>query len=213
MADSRQPEDAVQEGIQDRPAFSWPGRRRAEQAAEAADRAAIQGLERLRGKADARQEEAAESDAPAPENGEGLRDPVFEATQQLRDAIRIEAHEIRELLRAEREGLEQAIQRLQDLIAEARGGLLTDGESVGRMTDLPPTEEMVVDLNEASHADLRAVGMSETQASRVIRHRDFWGDFHSVSDLDQVPGFAPETRAELDRRLNVGRLEEPSDHH
>jgi DNA uptake protein ComE-like DNA-binding protein len=67
-----------------------------------------------------------------------------------------------------------------------------------------------VDLNEASHADLRAIGMSETQASRVVRHRDFWGNFQFVSELDHVPGFSPATRAELAHRLSVWRhAEEP----
>lgn len=203
MADNRKPEDAVDKRVQDRPAFSWPGRRRAEQAAAAAESAAHQGLERLRGKSDVEQDDATGSAAPEIDDRDGLRNLVFEATQQLRDAIRIEAHEIGELLRAERESLEEAIHSLQELIAEVRGGALMDQESVSGTDQLPASQEEVADLNGASHADLCAIGMSETQASRVIRHRDFWGDFRSVSELDHVPGFAPEIRAELEQRLSV----------
>jgi DNA uptake protein ComE-like DNA-binding protein len=205
MAEDSKPEDAVDERVQNRPAFSWPGRRRAEEAAAAAEKAALQGLERLRGKSDVERDDATGSAAPEIEDGDGLRELVIEATQQLRDAIRIEANEIGGLLRAERESLEQAIQSLQEQIAEVRDGALMEQDSGGETDQLPPSQEEVADLNEASHADLCAIGMSETQASRVIRHRDFWGDFHSVSELDHVPGFAPAIRAELEQRLSVGR--------
>ena len=168
----------------------------------------MQGLERLRGKSPPEPADVPESNAPDPGDGDALRAIVFEATQQLRDAIRLEAHEIGELLRAERESLEEAIESLHELIAEARETGVTEEDDVEGTGHAPPPEGVMVDLNEAGHADLCAAGMSETQASRVIRHRDFWGSFDAVSELEHVPGFSPEHRAELERHLSVGTDEE-----
>lgn len=211
MADITESEDATDERGQQRPAFSWPGRRRADEAAEAAEKAALQGLERLRGRTGAeRVDVPATSDPQArgQADSDELRALVFEATQQLRDAIKIEANELGRLIRAEHDTLRQAIESLQELTSELRPAAPVEPaepeEEVSQAEQLPPAEETTpIDLNEASHADLCALGMSETQASRVIRHRDFWGEFHSVSELDHVPGFSPATRAELDERLTV----------
>jgi DNA uptake protein ComE-like DNA-binding protein len=168
----------------------------------------LQGLERLRGRSSAEQrDDEAAPVAPGARNGEDLRGLVFEATNQLRDAIKIEANEIARILQAEHETLVEAIESLEEQIAELRGAPPTETESEIATAQLPPAEDPV-DLNEASHADLCAIGMSETQASRVIRHRDFWGGFHSVSELDHVPGFSPEIRAELDERLIVWKDDE-----
>jgi DNA uptake protein ComE-like DNA-binding protein len=205
MTDTRASDDASNERGQQRSAFSWPGRRRADEAAEAAERAALQGLERLRGKTSA---EPLNAPARGPGKGDELRPLVFEATQQLRDAIKIEANEIGRLIQAQQESLQQVIESLQDLTSELRAAAPAETESVSQDEHLPPPKETPVDLNEASHADLCAIGMSETQASRVIRHRDFWGNFHFVSELDHVPGFPPEMRAELDQRLSVWRDDE-----
>lgn len=213
MTDIRESEDAINERGQHRPAFSWPGRRRADEAAEAAERAALQGLERLRGRTSAEKLDApAAHDAHARGlgNGDELRALVFEATQQLRDAIKIEANEIGRLIQAEQETLRHAIECLEELTSEWRSAEPADTKGASPTEDLPPAEGIPVDLNEAGHADLCAIGMSETQASRVIQHRNFWGDFHSVSELDHVPGFSPATRAALDQRLNVGTEDEES---
>lgn len=203
--DIRESDEAINERDQHRPAFSWPGRRRADEAADAAERAALAGLERLRGRTN---EEP--PDAPARDSGERheLRRLVFEATQQLRDAIKIESNEIGRLVQAQQEALERAIESLQDLTSELKAANPAETEGVSEEEHLLPPGEESVDLNEASHADLRAIGMSETQASRVIRHRDFWGNFQLVSELDHVPGFSPAIRAELEQRLSVWRHDE-----
>jgi len=205
MRANKDSDDTIKDRDQHRPAFSWPGRGRADEAAEAAERAALQGLERLRGRTSSEQ-----LDAPARGPGDSyeLRALVFEATQQLRDAIKIEANEIGRLIRAEREMLKQTVESLQELTSELRAAAAAETKSVSRAEHRPPPEQISVDLNEASHADLRAIGMSETQASRVIRDRDFSGDFKSVSELDHVPGFSPAVRAELYRRLTVRRADE-----
>jgi DNA uptake protein ComE-like DNA-binding protein len=208
MTDIRRSDEALQERDQDRPAFSWPGRRRADEAAEAAERAALQGLERLRGRTSA--EPLASPDQQARElvSREELRALVFEASQQLRDAIKIEANALSELMRSQHEELKETVESLRDLASELRPVFPLGDES--EVETLPQPREVSVDLNSASHADLCSIGMSETQASRVIRHRDFWGDFQSVAELDHVPGFSPDSRVELDERLVVYRDDEES---
>jgi len=195
MEDGRATEDSAAEPAEGRPAFSWPGRRRGEQAAEAADRAALRGLERLRARSEVPPE------PPPPEQEDELRALVVEATEQLRDEIRAEGRRIELLLEAERERLEEVVQDLYGVIARLEGA----GASVPAVEERPelPESEESVDLNSAGPAELHGIGMSQTQASRVIRHRDFWGEFHSVSELAHVPGFAPELREELEHRLHV----------
>jgi DNA uptake protein ComE-like DNA-binding protein len=46
-----------------------------------------------------------------------------------------------------------------------------------------------VNLSDASFEDLRSLGMSVTQAKRVLDYRDRLGGFDSIDDLDFVPGF------------------------
>jgi competence ComEA-like helix-hairpin-helix protein len=45
-----------------------------------------------------------------------------------------------------------------------------------------------LDLNSASLEELRDVGMSVTQANRVLAYRERLGGYESVDDLDAVPG-------------------------
>ena len=156
----------------------------ADEAAEAAEKAALQGLERLRGRTGVERRDGPEASDPQARgqgDSEQLRGLVFEATQQLRDAIKIEANELGRLIQAEHDTLRQAIEALQELTSELKAAAPAEPEEVGHAEQLPPAKEAVpIDLNEASHSDLCAIGMSETQASRVIRHPDFWGEFQSV---------------------------------
>ena len=46
----------------------------------------------------------------------------------------------------------------------------------------------MLSLNDASFDELRDIGMSVTQAKRVIRYREEH-EFQSVDELDRVPGF------------------------
>jgi hypothetical protein len=57
-----------------------------------------------------------------------------------------------------------------------------------------------VSLRAARFEDLRALGMSVTQANRLLRYRDEKG-VDSVARLDEVPGFPGAFRAELQARL------------
>ncbi len=54
----------------------------------------------------------------------------------------------------------------------------------------------VLDANKATFEQLRGLGMSVTQATRVIAYRERAEGFESIDDLDTVPGFP---KALLDR--------------
>ena len=44
-------------------------------------------------------------------------------------------------------------------------------------------------LSEADFDELRGLGMSVTQAKRVMRYREERGGFSTLDELDRVPGF------------------------
>ena len=60
-----------------------------------------------------------------------------------------------------------------------------------------------VDLNAASYDELRGLDLTITQARRVIAYRERSGGFSSLDQLDDLPGFPDEVRAELKRRLKL----------
>ena len=47
----------------------------------------------------------------------------------------------------------------------------------------------MVSLSDASFDELRDIGLSVTQAKRVIRYREENDGFRDVGELDRVPGF------------------------
>ena len=55
-------------------------------------------------------------------------------------------------------------------------------------------------LSAATFDDLRALGLSETQSNRVLRHRSD-GSVDSVAGLETVPGIPRATLVELQRHL------------
>ena len=60
-----------------------------------------------------------------------------------------------------------------------------------------------LDLNTASYDELRGLDLTITQAKRVIAYRERSGGFSSLDQLDDVPGFPDEVRAELKRRVRL----------
>jgi DNA uptake protein ComE-like DNA-binding protein len=58
-----------------------------------------------------------------------------------------------------------------------------------------------VSLNSGSFEDYRGLGMSVTQAKRVISYREELDGYSSVDDLDRVPGFPAAFLAELKPQL------------
>jgi hypothetical protein len=67
----------------------------------------------------------------------------------------------------------------------------------------PPPVPDRIDLNAAGFDDLRAAGLSVTQAKRFLAHREGIGGFRSLDQLDSVPGFPRELIAELQQRATV----------
>jgi competence protein ComEA len=60
-----------------------------------------------------------------------------------------------------------------------------------------------VNLSTATFDDLRDLGLSVTQAKRVIDFRDRLGGFDSLDDLDYVPGFPKAALNDLKSRLTL----------
>lgn len=61
----------------------------------------------------------------------------------------------------------------------------------------------LVNLNEATFEQLRAMDMSVTQATRVIAYRERQDGFDSIDDLDSVPGFPRPFLEKLKRQLST----------
>ncbi len=60
-----------------------------------------------------------------------------------------------------------------------------------------------VSLTSGTFDDYRAMGMSVTQAKRVVAYREQGSGYSSVDDLDNIPGFSQQFLAEMKRRLVV----------
>jgi DNA uptake protein ComE-like DNA-binding protein len=61
----------------------------------------------------------------------------------------------------------------------------------------------VIELNTVTFEQLRAEGLSVTQATRLLAHRERLGRFNSVDDLDQVVGMPGDILEDLKRRASV----------
>jgi hypothetical protein len=86
-----------------------------------------------------------------------------------------------------------------ELASEAPGPTLEELEvTTGRAS-----EEGKVSLNRGTFGEFRGLGMSVTQAMRVLRYRDKLGGYHSVDDLDKVPGFPGAQLAEVKKQLTI----------
>ncbi len=58
-------------------------------------------------------------------------------------------------------------------------------------------------LNSASEEDFRELGLSITQARRLVRYRDELDGFSSWDEFERVPGFPKAMRSDLRRRLTL----------
>jgi competence protein ComEA len=87
---------------------------------------------------------------------------------------------------------------------EGGGGIL--GRTVGAILGTGPAAESTADgihLNSATFEDLRELGFSVTQATRVITYRERQGGFASVDELAEVPGMPDELLSEVSPRLTL----------
>jgi len=60
-----------------------------------------------------------------------------------------------------------------------------------------------IELNTVTFEQLRAQGLSVTQATRLLAHRERVGRFQSVDELDEIAGFPREFAEDLKRRSTV----------
>jgi competence protein ComEA len=60
-----------------------------------------------------------------------------------------------------------------------------------------------INLNTITFEQLREGGLTVTQATRLLAHRERLGRFGSVDELDEVPGFPQEVVDDLKRRSTV----------
>ena len=66
-----------------------------------------------------------------------------------------------------------------------------------------PGAAVPLDINKASFQQLRDVGLSVTQATRVIAYRERQEGFASIDDLESVPGFSKRFLAGVRDRLTA----------
>ena len=71
----------------------------------------------------------------------------------------------------------------------------------GQLDTVAPGDQ--TNLNDATFEDLRELGFSVTQATRVITYREREKGFHSVEDLADVPGMPGEFLDDVKNRLTV----------
>jgi DNA uptake protein ComE-like DNA-binding protein len=73
--------------------------------------------------------------------------------------------------------------------------------------EVPPEEAKpdapMVDVNEATFEELRQLGLSVTQATRVVAYRQRRDGFDSVDDLDTIPGLPKSFLDEVKQRLSA----------
>jgi competence protein ComEA len=87
-------------------------------------------------------------------------------------------------------------ERVNAILAEVESATVTP---IAARPSPSPSGEL--DLNAAGARQLAALGLSSTQARRVIAYRDRLGGFASVDDLDRVPGIPATMLADLKPRL------------
>lgn len=124
-----------------------------------------------------------------------------EAERRVRDQGEILTARVEQAL-AEAEALAEQLTALASAIGAQRGpptGRSGVGQAVAaRRGTGPPLE-----ANQATLDDLRGLGLSQTQAGRVLEHRDALDGFASLKQLDEVPGISRELRTKLKRALTI----------
>ena len=87
---------------------------------------------------------------------------------------------------------------------------VVDSDSEGETDEVSSSDEPpeaasgeTVDVNHATFEDLRDLGFSVTQATRVITYREQQSGFKTIDDLAAVPGMPREFLTEIRPRLTV----------
>jgi DNA uptake protein ComE-like DNA-binding protein len=106
----------------------------------------------------------------------------------------------------------RAERRLKEILAAVAAQLRSEGisppggaprDNGGSGISSVPLTRALTELNEATYERLRSLGLSVTQARRVLAHRERSGGFRSVDDLDGIPGFPRLLLEELKQALTA----------
>lgn len=132
-----------------------------------------------------------------------LRDELTESEKRLEERVATEVRTHAEALDRRRQALGRAFEGLTarvhaiedrfDSLATETAEIRETLAVIARHRQAEPGpgeggEGEAVDLNRATFEDLRGIGLSSTQAARVISHRDANGGFDSTERLREVPG-------------------------
>jgi DNA uptake protein ComE-like DNA-binding protein len=123
------------------------------------------------------------------------------ARTQLAEMIETQLAATIEKLTDQFESLDARLRRAEER-AVADVEPLTDGGGRNADDDLEPIGRRL-DLNDVSFDQLRELGLSVTQATRLIAQREAHGPFTTTGELDRLPGFAAPQLEELKRRVYV----------
>jgi DNA uptake protein ComE-like DNA-binding protein len=106
----------------------------------------------------------------------------------------------------------RAEQRLDEILASVAAELRSEGispageaprDNGGSGMSSVSSTTALTELNGATYERLRSLGLSVTQARRVLAHRERSGGFRSVDDLDRIPGFPRAVLEELKQALTA----------
>lgn len=150
-------------------------------------------------------------DAPGLEAFQGLQDAIADLKKRLNTNLK-RLRRVESTVDQRLGDLEAAVEGLGSIRAELdelRGSHQADRELIavlGERFQRPAQVEGngdLLDLNRASFEEVRALGVSATQATRVISARDAVGAFASLDELDRLPGFSAEQLEALKRSVSV----------
>jgi competence ComEA-like helix-hairpin-helix protein len=94
---------------------------------------------------------------------------------------------------------EKAAEDPEEKVAEAR----TERNEPARPKSKPRRRGAPLDVNKATFEELRDLGMSVTEATRVIAYRERRDGFDSVDDLDTVPGVSTKLMSKIRDQLTA----------
>jgi DNA uptake protein ComE-like DNA-binding protein len=96
-----------------------------------------------------------------------------------------------------------ANKRFVAIVAAVSSNLRAEGLGSSPPASGDSSEPARLNLNGATADELRALKLSVTQTFRVLRHRERWGGFGSIDELDDLPGFSRALRDELKQKVTV----------
>ncbi|MGH2956488.1 MAG: ComEA family DNA-binding protein, partial [Solirubrobacterales bacterium] len=140
-------------------------------------------------------ETAEEPEAPAP--AEEKADRPAEAPEEKADRP-AEAPEEKREEDSEEDAKSGILGRTVGAILGGRSGEEGEGKPVEPVSEAEKTK-----LNEASFEELRELGFSVTQATRLLTYRERQGGFDSLDDLDSVPGIPDDLLNEIKPKLRL----------